>query len=69
MAMHDHDMVVMRNHGMVTVAADYAHAIQNAEFFEFACEIICRNADRLEPLSNADAERLLEQRQEAGRRV
>lgn len=64
-AMRDHDMAVMSNHGLVTVAEDYAHAIQNAEFFELACEIIVRGDGDLQPLSEEDADRLLELRKAA----
>ncbi len=64
-AMRDHDMVIMSNHGMVTGAADYAHAIQNAEFFELACDIITRNGNALKSLSKEDADRMLELRQDA----
>jgi ribulose-5-phosphate 4-epimerase/fuculose-1-phosphate aldolase len=53
-AMRKHDMVVMSNHGLVTVAADYAHAIQNAEFFELACQVITLNHGRSRPLSAQD---------------
>ncbi|MBN1853780.1 MAG: class II aldolase/adducin family protein, partial [Pirellulales bacterium] len=63
MAMKDHDMVVMSNHGMVTIATDYGHVIQNAQFFELACEVIIRGGDRLKPLSKEDIDRLLELRQ------
>lgn len=52
-------MVVMSNRGIVPVAADYAHAIQNAEFFELACEIIIRNEGKHGPLSQADVDYLL----------
>jgi ribulose-5-phosphate 4-epimerase/fuculose-1-phosphate aldolase len=68
-AMQNHDMVMMSNHGMVTVAADYSHAIQNAEFFELACKIITCNGNTLEPLSEEDVECLLRLRQDARRGV
>jgi ribulose-5-phosphate 4-epimerase/fuculose-1-phosphate aldolase len=58
-AMKDHDMVVMSNHGMVTVAADYTRAIQKAEFFELACEIITHAGDKLRPLPERDVRNLL----------
>ena len=53
-AMASHDLVVMSNHGLVTAAADYAHAIQNAEFFELACQVITLNQGRSRPLSAQD---------------
>ena len=64
-AMQNHDMVVMTNHGVVTVAADYAHAIQNAEFFELACYIISHAGDSLTPLAQSDVQRLLQLRRDS----
>jgi ribulose-5-phosphate 4-epimerase/fuculose-1-phosphate aldolase len=49
-ALAGHDMVQMANHGQATVAADFAHAIQNACFFELACEVIVRNGRSINPL-------------------
>jgi len=68
-AMQDHDVVVMSNHGIVTVAADYAHVIQNAEFFELACEIITHSGDALSPLPEEDVRTLLALRQATTRGV
>ena len=68
-AMRDHDMVVMSNHGLVTVAADGVHAIRNAEFFELACHIIIHSGNALKPLPKEDVQRLLELRQAAARGV
>ena len=62
-AMQDHDLVIMSNHGMVTVAADYARAIQNAEFFELACEITTHAGDMLRPMTEEDVKNLLALRQ------
>jgi len=64
-AMQNHDMVMISNHGMVTVAADFDHAIQNAEFFELACTIITRNGRGVKPLLKEDVECLLRLRQDA----
>lgn len=58
--MRDHDMAVMSHHGMVTVADDYAHAIQNAEFFELACHVIVHGRERVTPLPDEEVQRLLE---------
>jgi len=57
-AMQEHDLVVMQNHGLVTVAADYAHVIQNAVFFEFACELITINKDEMRALTVDEVRRL-----------
>ena len=55
-AIADHDMVQLSNHGQVTVGRDFAHAIQNAAFFELACEIILGGGTAM---SAADANALL----------
>lgn len=65
-AMRDHDMAVMANHGQVTIARDAAHAIQNAVFFELACEIIVRCGGRAKPLPAKAVRALLKQRRAAG---
>ena len=64
-AMKDHDMVIMGNHGIVTVAKDVEHAIQNAEFFELACDIITRGGDKVKSLPEPDANILLDLRNAA----
>jgi len=64
-AMQKHDMVVMGNHGAVTAANDYSHAIQNADFFELACQIIVQGDSALTPLREEDAQCLLELRNNA----
>ena len=60
--MQNRDMVMMSNHGMVTVATDYHHAIQNAEFFELACHAIIHNDNKLAPLSDTEIQKLAGQR-------
>lgn len=66
-ALRDHDLVVMGNHGLATVARDADHAIQNAVFFELASEIILRSGGHAAPLS-ADAIRdLVAMRREASK--
>ena len=58
-AMTDHDMVIMGNHGQVTVAGDIEHAIQNAEFFELACQAIVTGGQTIRPLHTDDVNELL----------
>jgi ribulose-5-phosphate 4-epimerase/fuculose-1-phosphate aldolase len=62
-AMREHDMVVMSNHGQVTVGHDLAQAIQNAEFFELACEIIVRSGEHVMPLTDEAVKEILDSRQ------
>lgn len=68
-AMRSHDMVVMGNHGQVTVANDVDHAVQNAMFFELACEIVLRSRDDLVPLPEKEVLALLQLRQSANAAV
>lgn len=65
-AMLNHDMVVMANHGHVTVGRDVDHAVQNAAFFELACEIILRAGADLAPLPEAEVQSLLQLGQSSG---
>ena len=67
-AMRTHDMVTIANHGQVTVADNFAHAIQKASFFELACEIIVHGSDKLAPLSCRAAQHLLDLRGKRGQR-
>jgi len=61
-AMVDHDLAVMANYGQVTVASDFDHAVQNAEFFELACQIILAAGRSVKPLSTQAVRDLLAQR-------
>ncbi len=38
--MQNHDMAILKNHGLVTVGRDFNDAIQKAVFFEMACQIL-----------------------------
>ncbi|MEI6807279.1 MAG: class II aldolase/adducin family protein [bacterium] len=58
-AIRTHDMVLMGNHGQTTVAADFSHVVQNAEFFELACEILIRGGNSVRPISAKQAKHLL----------
>ena len=64
-AMQDCDLALMENHGLVTAADTHAHALQNAEFFELACQIIIHNGDTLNAIPKAEAEHLLKLRSKA----
>ena len=39
-ALNEHELVILRNHGLVTVGKDFQDAIQKASFFELACQIL-----------------------------
>ncbi len=56
--MAKHNLALMANHGLVTAAVDFQHAVQNAEFFELACRIIILSGRALKPLSAAAVRRL-----------
>ena len=53
--MKDHNLAMMAHHGQVTVARDLDHAIQNAEFFELACQIIVNGGHKVVPLPDEAA--------------
>lgn len=57
-AMRAHDMVLLSNHGQVTAAGDFEHVLQNAEFFELACEIILLGGKSIAPLDSQAIEQL-----------
>lgn len=57
-ALMSHDLALMANHGQVTVAKDFDHALQNAAFFELACEIVLRLGRQAKPLSSRAVQRL-----------
>lgn len=48
------DVVILQNHGLVTVGVDYDDAIQKAVFFELACRIIVQGGKDVQRLP-ADA--------------
>lgn len=50
-AMQDHDLATLNHHGQVTAAADFDHAIQQAMFFELACEVLLKGGTATEPLA------------------
>ena len=57
-AMRAHDMVLLSNHGQVTAAKDFDHVLQNAEFFELACEIILLGGNSVTPLDSQAVKQL-----------
>lgn len=57
-AMREHNLAILRNHGLVTVGRDYDDAIQRAAFFELACEILLHAGEHAAPL-NAQAAKAL----------
>jgi ribulose-5-phosphate 4-epimerase/fuculose-1-phosphate aldolase len=65
-AMASHDLALMANHGQVTAAADFDHAVQNAEFFELACQIILAAGSGAKPLSAEAVRHLLAARAQQG---
>jgi len=65
--MRSHNLVLMANHGQVTVARDLDHAIQNAEFFELACQTIVQGGGKVTPLPDEAARELMALGSEAAR--
>lgn len=44
------DLLLLRNHGQITLARDFDGMLQNAEFFDLACEILLRAGSRVHGL-------------------
>jgi ribulose-5-phosphate 4-epimerase/fuculose-1-phosphate aldolase len=65
-AMRDHNLALLRNHGQITAAADFDHAIQNAIFFELACGVILDAGPALRPLPPEAVRGLLAAARHAG---
>ncbi|MGE5241132.1 MAG: class II aldolase/adducin family protein [Bacteroidota bacterium] len=68
-AMRSHDMVLMANHGQVTAGRDYDQVVQNAEFFELACQILLIGGDAVAPMSGSAAESLRALRMQGTKRA
>ena len=47
-AMRDHDLVILRNHGQVTIGKDFREALQRAAFFELACKILVQAGEQVQ---------------------
>jgi len=68
-AMRAHDMVLMTNHGQVTAGRDYDQVVQNAEFFELACQILLIGGDAVAPMSGPAADYLRAMRTKSTKRA
>ncbi|MHC4738699.1 MAG: class II aldolase/adducin family protein [Planctomycetota bacterium] len=56
-AMKKHDLVILRNHGLVAAGRDFKEVIEKASFFELACQVLlCQ--DKLEFLSQKAIDKL-----------
>ena len=47
----EHDLVILRNHGQVTVGQSFDEAIEKATYFELACKIILKAGGDVQLLS------------------
>jgi ribulose-5-phosphate 4-epimerase/fuculose-1-phosphate aldolase len=36
---------VLKNHGQIAIGDDLKRALRNAEFFEFACKMVCHGIE------------------------
>jgi ribulose-5-phosphate 4-epimerase/fuculose-1-phosphate aldolase len=50
-ACREHDLVILLNHGQVTVGTDFDDAFQKAHVYERACQIVLEAGTHLRPLS------------------
>jgi len=49
--MKQHDLAILRNHGLVAVGTTFDDVIAKAVFFELACKIIVHTGEQLQVLS------------------
>jgi ribulose-5-phosphate 4-epimerase/fuculose-1-phosphate aldolase len=56
-ASEEHDMIIMRKHGAVTVGKDFNDVIQKAMFFELVCEVLIHQPN-VEALTKEEIEEL-----------
>ena len=68
-AMRANDMVLMANHGQATAGRDYDQVVQNAEFFELACQILLIGGDSVAPMPAEAAAQLRALRTKGARRA
>ncbi|OGI69831.1 MAG: hypothetical protein A2W18_00045 [Candidatus Muproteobacteria bacterium RBG_16_60_9] len=68
-AMRNHDMALLANHGQVTAARDLDQAIQNAEFFELACQILWIGGNAVAAMPPEESEHLRRLRAERSARA
>ncbi|MCK5114781.1 MAG: class II aldolase/adducin family protein [Phycisphaerae bacterium] len=46
-----HDMIILKNHGLVAIGKDLNETIQKAAFFELACDVILRGGNNTVPIT------------------
>ena len=57
--MQTHTLALMQNHGQITVSTDFEHAIQNADIFELACEMIVNGGGKVVGMASEAASTLI----------
>jgi ribulose-5-phosphate 4-epimerase/fuculose-1-phosphate aldolase len=57
-AIKEHDLAILRNHGLVTVGADFDEVIEKATYFELACKALLGAGDDVQPLSREAVDEL-----------
>lgn len=50
-AIRCHNLLILKNHGLITIGRDFREVIQRAAFFELACGIILHNGGKVNKLS------------------
>ena len=57
-AAKDHNLIILTNHGLVVWAGSLDQAIQNAVYFELACEMLLKSGGRAAPMPKWGADEL-----------
>lgn len=64
-AIREHDLVILQNHGQVTVGQDFRDVLRKALYFEFTSSICLRADDNIQTLDKEHVEALYRARQAA----
>jgi len=62
-AIYEHDLIILQNHGQVTVGKDFRDALRKALYFEFTSSICLRAGNNLQTLDKEHVEALYRARQ------
>jgi ribulose-5-phosphate 4-epimerase/fuculose-1-phosphate aldolase len=46
-ALTTHNLVIMRNHGLIVAGSSFSEVLKRALFFELACEMIVKSSEEL----------------------
>lgn len=57
-ALENHNLVLLQNHGQVTIGRNFREALLRAVYFKFACAVILKGGGNVQKLSREASEKL-----------